>query len=164
VDPVSVPSPPPEPMRAAFVQDTVLQAGTVDTAQAIEAAEPPQTTTQTTPVNTAMTVPATVSSRVVVSPSVAVKPKAEPPAVRVSVEWNAQTERFRIRMAESSVVPVRLSYGNASHDVVPVKAMPNVFKTTTPAPAESLPEKGTVTVTLKGAGRNAVTVVFKKIE
>ncbi len=160
VEQASVSPPLPEPASAAFVQDTVLHAETADTTASSETAAP----TQATLVNTAVTVPAPAPSRVVVPPPAAVKLKTEPPAVRVSVEWIAQTERFRIRMAESSVVPVRLSYGNASYEVVPVNAIRNLFKTTTPAAAESLPERGTVTVTLKGARTNAVTVGFTKIE
>ncbi|HLP14991.1 MAG TPA: hypothetical protein VK470_01965 [Bacteroidota bacterium] len=56
----------------------------------------------------------------------------------IGVEWNPETERFRIRTKGGNVVPLTLSYGDERFDVVPVKGLPNLYRTTTSLDAGSL--------------------------
>ncbi|HLP17760.1 MAG TPA: hypothetical protein VK470_15965 [Bacteroidota bacterium] len=81
----------------------------------------------------------------------------------MTVEWIAETKRFRIQVNEASVVPVSVSYDGTSYDVAPVKSIPNLFRTTTPTEVETS-MKHMITVRLKAPERRAGVVAFTIID
>jgi PPM family protein phosphatase len=94
------------------------------------------------------------------------RPSAARPAAadpRLRVEWNAETERFRITTIGSSAVPTRLRYGSIVFDVVPVKSMPNLYRTTMPLSRPMISGSKVVHVTVANS-KNPIAVVFTQIQ
>jgi PPM family protein phosphatase len=98
----------------------------------------------------------TVIKKRIEQPVRTISPKREASAPKVNVEWNSQTKRFRIKVDGASAIPVKISYGDISFDVVAVKSIPGLYKTTVSADPSSLPN--TVVVTIKSKGTTSTTV------
>lgn len=97
----------------------------------------------------------------------AAEKKQTPAAIQsnpiLSVEWNEETERFRIRSSVASIVPVRLRYDTFTFDLVPVKSVPNLYRSTRALRASFLTQGKTVVITLAGSDR-PVSVGFTRTE